>query len=107
MNNTTGLVLLLSLSVGLTVVGGCNPQPESINVERVAEITSIAILPFEDAPGVHGRNSGKAVSGFVTGGNAKDVHTTGVDLADFKVKFQSGFAIRASIGTLSREMCYF
>ncbi len=70
MKNTTGLVLL-SLSVGLTIVSGCNPQPESINVERVAEITSIAILPFGDAPGVPGRNSGAAVSGFVTGELAK------------------------------------
>ncbi|MDF1536714.1 MAG: proline--tRNA ligase [bacterium] len=31
-------------------------------------------------------NSVAAMSGFVTGGNAKDVHTTGVDLADFKVE---------------------
>jgi prolyl-tRNA synthetase len=31
-------------------------------------------------------NSVASMSGFVTGGNAKDVHTTGVDLADFKVE---------------------
>jgi prolyl-tRNA synthetase len=30
-------------------------------------------------------NTVSGMSGFVTGGNAKDVHTTGVDLADFKV----------------------
>jgi len=31
-------------------------------------------------------NAVSGMSGFVTGGNAKDVHTTGVDLADFKVE---------------------
>jgi prolyl-tRNA synthetase len=31
-------------------------------------------------------NSVAAMSGFVTGGNARDVHTTGVDLSDFKVE---------------------
>jgi prolyl-tRNA synthetase len=31
-------------------------------------------------------NAVSSMSGFVTGGNSKDVHTTGVDLADFTVK---------------------
>lgn len=45
---------------------GCVEQPELINQARVAELTSVAVLPFEDAPGAYGQRSGTAVSGFVT-----------------------------------------
>ena len=38
-----------------------------------------------DVP-LYADNSVAAMSGFITGGNAKDVHTTGVDLADFKIE---------------------
>lgn len=35
---------------------------------------------------IYADNSVAAMSGFVTGGNEKDVHTAGVDLADFSIK---------------------
>jgi curli biogenesis system outer membrane secretion channel CsgG len=64
------------LAIGLAALGamaGCGEDgsPQVIDMDRVPAITRLAVLPFEDGPGVHGRNSGRAVSGFVTAELAK------------------------------------
>ena len=56
-------LLLVSLVLGSV---GCAAQPAVINAEQLAHINAVAVLPFEDAPGVDGKNSGTAVSGFIT-----------------------------------------
>ena len=59
------------LPAGLMVLAGCVEQPELMNAERLSGVKHLAVLPFEDGPGMRGRNSGTAVSGFVTGELAK------------------------------------
>jgi len=60
----TALLLPAACQLGLL---GCVEQPQMINIERLSELNRLAVLPFEDSPGMHGRNSGNAVAGFVTG----------------------------------------
>lgn len=62
---TAGLVLCLA---GL---GGCAPQAELMDMERLTGVKRLAVLPFEDGPGYNAKNSGKAVTGFVTAELAK------------------------------------
>ena len=66
-----GYVLFAALCCQM-VTAGCAERPEFINVERISAVTSVAILPFEDAPGTYGsQNSGTAVCGFITSELAK------------------------------------
>ena len=58
-----GLVLLAAC---LASVLGCAEAPELMNVQRLSEVRCLAVLPFEDGPGTQGRNSGRAVAGFLT-----------------------------------------
>ncbi len=57
----------LSILLFHAILGGCAAPPDLINQERLVGIKSVAVLPFEDAPGAYGRRSGTAVCGFITG----------------------------------------
>jgi len=61
----TGLVFCVAGFIG------CAPQAEVINLERLAEVKRLAVLPFEDGPGFRAKNSGNAVTGFITAEMAK------------------------------------
>ena len=54
------------------IMVGCAEQPEMMNAEQLSQVKHLAVLPFEDAPGMYGRNSANAVSGFVTTELAKN-----------------------------------
>jgi len=61
--NTVIFVSVLLCQMGLI---GCAEQPALMNAERLSGVKTLAVLPFEDAPGSYGRNSGTAVCGFIT-----------------------------------------
>ena len=64
---------VLVLGVGPWFLAGCAvEQPEIINREQLSKVHSLAVLPFEDAPGLQGNNSGTAVAGFITTELARD-----------------------------------
>ena len=58
--------VLLLLAVCQSALIGCVEQPELINQQRLTHVSSVAVMPFEDAPSAYGRNSGTAVCGFIT-----------------------------------------
>jgi len=57
--------------MSLLGVSSCGPEADLIDHDRLANVTSVAILPFEDAPGRYSRQSGSAAYGFVTSELAK------------------------------------
>ncbi len=66
MNHNHHAAVLGVLASLVLAVGGCAAQPEVINAEEISRVNTVAVLPFGDAPGYNGQNSGQAVSGFVT-----------------------------------------
>ena len=56
--------MLAAAAVALT--SGCGPEPDLLVKSRLGDVTLVAVLPFEDAPGPYGQHSGQATSGFVT-----------------------------------------
>ena len=63
--------LFALIVVSLLSVPGCGPEAELMDRDRLANVTSVAILPFEDAPGRYSRQSGSATCGFITSELAK------------------------------------
>lgn len=63
---TLRVCALLSFSACVAGLAGCGQQPELINADRLSLVKSIAVLPFEDGPGYTAKNSGTAVTGFIT-----------------------------------------
>jgi len=59
-------ILALLLGACQLLALGCAEQPEMINAMRVGQVERLAVLPFEDGPGMNGRQSGSAVTGLLT-----------------------------------------
>ncbi|HAU38217.1 MAG TPA: hypothetical protein DCX07_10955 [Phycisphaerales bacterium] len=63
-NLRTGFLGTIAAAI---LLAGCEPQPEVVvGKQELQKIRSVAVLPFEDAPGEYGQRSGMAVCGLVT-----------------------------------------
>ena len=59
--------IVLAVGIPQWATIGCAPQAELMDAQRLCAIKSVAVLPFEDAPGRQSKQSGTATCGFITG----------------------------------------